>query len=263
MNLKSKSILKVTFLGTGTSQGVPVIACNCDVCLSSDLKDKRLRSSILIETEHTTVVIDAGPDFRQQMLTHHVNKLDAIIFTHSHKDHLAGLDDVRAYNHLQQSPAELYATSFTQQMIQKEFSYIFENNNYPGVPKVNMNTIDKNSVFTIGDITFEAIEVMHYKMPVLGFRFNDFTYITDANFISTEEKEKIKGSKYLVLNALRKETHISHFTLAQAINLANEIHPSQTFLTHISHQLGKHNAVNDELPKNISLAYDGLSIEFE
>jgi phosphoribosyl 1,2-cyclic phosphate phosphodiesterase len=252
--------LKVTFLGTGTSQGVPVIACGCEVCKSHNPKDKRLRTSLLIETESTTVVIDSGPDFRQQMLRNDVKKLDAIIYTHSHKDHLAGLDDVRAFNHFQQQATEIYATPFTQQMIKQEFSYIFDRKDYPGIPQVNLNTIDKNTPFQIGDIIFAPIELLHFKMPVLGFRFNDFTYITDANFISDEEKQKIRGTKYLVLNALRRETHISHFTLNEAIALSAELTPNHTYFTHISHQLGLHDEVQKELPPAINLAFDMLSI---
>lgn len=253
--------MKVTFLGTGTSQGVPVIACECVVCQSKNLKDNRLRSSLLIETDTTTVVIDSGPDFRQQMLKCGIKRLDAILYTHAHKDHIAGLDDVRAFNHLQKKEMEIYATAHTQKMIVQEFSYIFEKKDYPGIPKINLNTIDKDSVIKIGDIEIAAIEVMHHQLPVLAFRFNDFTYITDANFISPEEKEKVKGTKYLVLNALRKEAHISHFTLQQAIDLAKEINPQQTYFTHISHQLGLHDEIEKELPPSVNLAYDMLSLQ--
>lgn len=253
--------MKVTFLGTGTSQGVPVAACDCKVCRSENLKDKRLRSSLLIETETTTIVIDSGPDFRQQMLLCGIKKLDAIIYTHSHKDHLAGLDDVRAFNHIQQEPTEIFATEFTQQAIRQEFSYIFEKADYPGIPQIHLNTIDKNSHIHIGDLEFVPVEVIHYKMPVLGFRFNDFTYITDANYISPAEMEKVHGSKYLVLNALRREKHISHFTLNEAIALANSIQAEQTYFTHISHQLGLHNEVQSELPATVNLAYDMFSLE--
>lgn len=253
--------MKITFLGTGTSQGVPVIACKCVVCCSKNRKDKRLRTSLLIESDTTTVVIDSGPDFRQQMLESRVNKLDAILFTHGHKDHVAGLDDVRAFNHLQKKEMALYADTLTQENIKKEFSYIFENQNYPGVPRVNLNTLTSAMKFQIGNIQFETIQVMHYKLPVLGFRFGPFTYITDANFISDEELNKIKGSQYLVLNALRKEDHISHFTLSQAIDISKKIKPLQTYFTHISHQLGLHDDVEKDLPQGINLAYDLLSFE--
>lgn len=253
--------MKVTFLGTGTSQGVPIIGCQCAICLSTDAKDKRLRTSILIESDTTTVVIDSGPDFRQQLLRADVRKLDGLVFTHSHKDHLAGMDDIRAFNYLQQKPVDIYASTFTQTIIKSEFPYIFSGNNYPGIPEINMHTISKNEIFQIGDIVLSPIEVMHYKMPVLGFRINDFTYITDANFIDDTEIKKIEGSTCLVLNALRKETHISHFTLEEAITVSQTIKPQQTYFTHISHQLGFHEHVEEELPEGINLAYDMLSIE--
>ena len=253
--------MKITFLGTGTSQGVPFIACKCRVCSSQNIKDKRLRTSLLIETKSTKVVIDSGPDFRQQMLRSHVDNLDAIIFTHGHKDHIAGLDDVRAYNHIQQDAMNIYADELTQTNIKKEFSYIFDNQQYPGVPKVNLNTISPDMKFRIKEIEFETIQVTHYKLPVLGFRFNDFTYITDANFISAEELKKINNTKYLVLNALREEPHISHFTLAEAIDIAQKVKAQQTYFTHISHQLGLHDEVEKKLPQNIKLAYDLLTFE--
>jgi len=253
--------LKITFLGTGTSQGVPIIGCQCYVCQSIDHKDKRLRTSLLIETETTTVVIDSGPDFRQQLLRANLCKLDGLVFTHSHKDHLAGMDDIRAFNYLQNKPVEVYATEFTQQVIKKEFEYIFSNSSYPGVPQINLNTIDKEKEFIIGDIHIQPIEVMHYKMPVLGFRINNFTYITDANHIEDAEMNKIMGTKYLVLNALRKEAHISHFTLDEAIQISAKLAPDLTYLTHISHQLGLHQDVQNELPFGIQLAYDTLSFE--
>ena len=253
--------LKITFLGTGTSQGVPIIGCPCDICQSTDLRDKRLRTSLLIETETTTVVIDSGPDFRQQLLRAKVKKLDGLVFTHSHKDHVAGMDDIRAFNYLQNKPVDVYATEFTQQILKREFEYVFNNTSYPGIPQINLHTIDKNNSIQIGDIILQPIEVMHYKMPVLGFRINGFTYITDANFIDEAEFEKIKGSTCLVLNALRREQHISHFTLAEAIAIAQAIQPQQTYFTHISHQLGFHEDVEAELPVGINLAYDMLSIE--
>ena len=240
--------MKVTFLGTGTSQGVPIIGCQCAICLSTDAKDKRLRTSILIESDTTTVVIDSGPDFRQQLLRADVRKLDGLVFTHSHKDHLAGMDDIRAFNYLQQKPVDIYASTFTQTIIKSEFPYIFSGNNYPGIPEINMHTISKNEIFQIGDIVLSPIEVMHYKMPVIGFRINDFTYITDANFIDDTEIKKIEGSTCLVLNALRKETHISHFTLEEAITVSQKIKPQQTYFTHISLQLGFHEHVEEELP---------------
>lgn len=254
--------MKFTFLGTGTSQGVPLIGCKCKICQSKDSKDKRLRSSVMIQSETTTVVIDSGPDFRQQMLRENVCKLDALVFTHSHKDHLAGMDDIRAFNFIQNKDMDLYATIETQDMIRNDFAYIFNNKTYPGIPQVQLHNISKTEAFTIGDITFQPIEVMHYKMPVLGFRINNLTYITDANFIADEEKEKIKGSEILILNALRREKHISHFTLEEAIEISKEIKPAQTYFTHISHQLGLYSDVEQELPIGINLAYDMLSFDF-
>lgn len=252
--------MKITFLGTGTSQGVPVIACNCAVCQSTDLRDKRLRSSVLIESDNKTVIIDTGPDFRQQMLRENVQKLDAVVFTHEHKDHVAGLDDVRAFNFKQQSAMDVYASLAVQEALKREFHYIFSDFKYPGIPLLNICNIN-NSKFSVGDIEFTPIEVMHFMMPVLGFRVGDFTYITDAKTVSQSEKEKIKGTKILILNALQKEKHISHFTFEEAIEFAQNIGAEKTYFTHISHRLGKFNDISKELPPNIELAYDGLKLE--
>lgn len=254
--------MKVTFLGTGTSQGVPIIGCDCPICTSANKKDNRLRCSLWIQTPEASVVIDSGPDFRYQMLRAHVKKLDAIVFTHAHKDHLAGLDDVRAYNYFDQRPMQIYATEETQSVIKREFSYVFQNANYPGVPQLVLNTITANDSFTINGLEFTPIRVLHYKMEVLGFRIGDFTYITDANYIEPEEIEKVKGSHSLVLNALRHEKHISHYTLEEAIEVSNSIQPVKTYFTHISHQLGLHDEVSASLPENMMLAYDGLTLEF-
>lgn len=254
-------VVRVTFLGTGTSQGVPVIACHCMVCQSTDSRDKRLRTSILIEHEDKNIVIDSGPDFRQQMLRSKVDRLDAIVLTHEHKDHIAGLDDIRAFNHIQQKPTDIFAEQRVQRALKQEFAYIFAELKYPGIPQVSIHTID-NKNFTIGDIPVIPIRAMHLRLPILGFRIADFTYITDANFISTEEKEKIVGSRYLVLNGLRKQKHISHFSLNEAVKLIEEINPEEGFITHISHQLGLHKEVQAELPPKISLAYDGLVIDY-
>lgn len=251
--------MTITFLGTGTSQGVPVIACGCEVCRSTDSHDKRLRSAILVESENTTVVVDSGPDFRYQMLRADVQKLDAIVYTHEHKDHIAGMDDIRAFNFKQQVPMKLYADARVQAALMREFPYVFAEHKYPGVPQVDIHTIGTED-FTVGDIKFTPIEVMHYRLPILGFRIKDFTYITDAKTISDLEKEKIKGSKTLVLNALQKETHISHFTLEEAVAFAREIGAENTYFTHISHRLGKHINVSAELPAGIQLAYDGLQL---
>jgi phosphoribosyl 1,2-cyclic phosphate phosphodiesterase len=247
----------ITFLGTGTSQGVPVIACNCEVCTSHDKKDKRLRTSILVEGKGKVIVIDSGPDFRYQMLRAKVQHLDAIIFTHEHKDHIAGLDDIRAFNYKQNAPVDVYADERVQDALKREFSYIFDDFQYPGIPQLNLHTIGLNP-FSIGEIKFTPVEVMHFKLPVLGFRINDFTYITDAKSVSEQEKKKIKGSKILVINALQKQNHISHFTFDEAIAFANEIGADKTYFTHISHRLGIHRAISAALPANIELAYDGL-----
>jgi phosphoribosyl 1,2-cyclic phosphate phosphodiesterase len=250
----------ITFLGTGTSQGVPVIACNCEVCLSTDKHDKRLRSSILIEAEGKVIAIDSGPDFRYQMLRANVQHLDAIVFTHEHKDHIAGMDDIRAFNYKQNVPMDIYADERVQKALAREFPYIFDGTGYPGVPQVNMHTIALDP-FRIGNVGLIPIEVFHYRLPIKGFRIKDFTYITDAKTIPDAEKEKIKGSKKLVINALQKETHISHFTLEEAIAFANDIGAETTYFTHISHRLGKHADVSKELPPGIELAYDGLKLE--
>lgn len=250
----------ITFLGTGTSQGVPVIACDCEVCTSTDKHDNRLRTSILIEATDKTIVIDSGPDFRYQMLRANVKHLDAIVFTHEHKDHIAGMDDIRAFNFKQHGPVEVYADSRVQLALRREFPYIFVDKGYPGIPQINLHHIDLTP-FDIGSVHFIPIEVMHYKLPVLGFRINDFTYITDAKTVSDAEKEKIRGSKILVINALQKEMHISHLTLNEAIAFAQDINAERTYFTHISHRLGKHADIAKELPAGIELAYDGLMFE--
>ncbi|MGF1584756.1 MAG: MBL fold metallo-hydrolase [Bacteroidales bacterium] len=252
--------MKVTFLGTGTSQGVPVIACPCPVCVSDNQKDKRLRTSVFIETGNKKLVIDTGPDFRQQMLREDIKELDAILYTHEHKDHIAGLDDVRAFNFIHQRAIDVYLEERVIPAIKREFSYIFAENKYPGVPRINLNMID-TLPFEAGEIKILPIRAFHYRLPVLGYRIGDFTYITDANYIPEEEKEKIIGSQFIVINALRKEKHISHFTLSEAVKLINEFSPRRGYITHISHQMGLHDEVQKELPPNILLAYDGLSVE--
>ncbi|MBC7745266.1 MAG: MBL fold metallo-hydrolase [Flavobacterium sp.] len=252
--------MKITFLGTGTSQGVPVIACNCEVCTSTDKRDKRLRVSVLIETDGKVIVIDSGPDFRYQMLRAGVKHLDAILFTHEHKDHVAGMDDVRAFNYKQQQEIDVYAHPRVQEALKREFSYIFSHYTYPGIPRVILNDIGENE-FKVKGINFIPIEVMHFKLPVLGFRVKDFTYITDAKTITEQEGLKIKGSKILVINALQRENHISHLTLDEALNFAEKMGVEKTYFTHISHRLGKHENVSKELPANVMLAYDGLVLK--
>lgn len=251
--------MRIRFLGTGTSQGVPLIACTCNVCTSNDSRDKRLRSSILIESDTTTLVIDSGPDFRQQMLRENVSKLDAIVFTHEHKDHIAGLDDVRAYNYILQQSMHVYCTNQVREALYREFHYAFSDKKYPGVPEIELHEIQASQTFQVGDIALQPIEVIHYKLPVLGFRVKNFAYITDANFISEEEQEKLKTLDILVLNALRHEAHPSHFTLNEALQLIEKLQPKQAFLTHISHQLGTYEALSPQLPSHVQLAYDGLS----
>ncbi len=252
--------MKITFLGTGTSQGVPLIACGCEVCTSQDEQDKRLRSSIMIEDEGVCIVIDSGPDFRQQMLREKVNQLDALVFTHSHKDHTAGMDDVRAFNYFSNKAMDVYASTFTQSILKREFQYIFDHTDYPGIPKIDLHTIQAGKPFTIANLHILPIEVFHHKMPVLGFRVKDFTYITDANLIPDYSKQLIAGTEVLVINALRRKEHISHFTLTQAIAEAKNMGIKQTYLTHLSHQMGLHKVLQNELPEGIAPAYDGLKI---
>jgi len=251
--------MKVTFLGTGTSQGVPVIGCTCEVCKSMDYRDKRLRSSIHVDVSGKSFVIDTGPDFRQQMLREQINKVDAVIYTHGHKDHIAGLDDVRAYNFLHQMDMPIYGNEAVLNQLKVEFYYAFEALKYPGTPQLQLHQINEEA-FEASGVWFMPLPVRHFKMEVLGYRINDFCYITDANFIPDSTYEKMKGSKVLVLNALQREKHISHFNLSEAIDVATKVGAEKTYLIHISHRLGVHKQVEKELPDSISLAYDGLTI---
>ena len=253
-------MIKVTFLGTGTSQGVPVIACTCPVCTSPKAQDKRLRTSVHIQTEDLSLVIDTGPDFRQQMLRSQVQHLDAVLFTHEHKDHTAGLDDIRAFNFKQKQDIPIYASEQVLAQLKREFAYIFAEHKYPGIPRVETFTIE-NKAFQIKNTNLLPIRVMHYKLPVFGFRIKNFTYITDANYIAPEEIDKIRGTEVLVINALQKESHISHFTLAQALEMVAEIAPKQAYLVHMSHRMGLHEEVSKELPSGVAFAYDGLVLE--
>ncbi len=261
-NLDKMGNLRITLLGTGTSQGVPLIGCHCEVCLSKNPKDKRLRSSCLIESKEGTVLsIDAGPDFRQQMLTYNVSRLDAILVTHSHRDHISGLDDVRSYNYLQSEAMPIYSNKMALEEIKCAFAYCFREPRYPGLPNFKLCVIDKKESFRVKELEVIPIEVMHHKLPILAYRINNFAYITDAKTINEEEMEKLRGVEFMVVNALRREEHFSHFNLQEALDLIKEIKPKQAYLTHISHFLGLHNEVTKELPSNVSLAYDGLTIE--
>lgn len=252
--------LKITFLGTGTSTGIPMIGCHCAVCTSTNPKDKRLRSSILVQSSATTIIVDTTPDFRYQMLRICNEKLDAVLFTHPHKDHIAGLDDIRAYNFFQQKPMDVFANALTAEALKREFAYVFADKKYPGIPQINLHTIDEEPII-IGDIPVQPFTVWHHKMPVFGYRFGKFTYITDANKIDEPVKEKLKGSEFIVLNALRNEHHISHFTLDEAVALVYELKIPNAYFTHISHQLGKHDTVEENLPEGIHLGYDGLIVQ--
>ena len=251
--------MDVIFLGTGTSQGIPVIGSSHPVCLSTNIKDKRLRVSVMVQWEGYNILIDCGPDFRAQMLTHHIQHLDAILYTHEHNDHTAGLDDIRPY-FFRQGDIPIFAHKRVIDSLKKRFEYIFQTENkYPGAPSVAVNEIT-NSAFTFKDLTITPIDTMHNRLQVYGFRLNDFAYLTDVKTIEPEEKEKLKGVKVLVINALRKEPHHSHFNLEDALRFIEEIQPERAYLTHISHMMGFHDEVQAELPENVFLAYDNLKI---
>jgi phosphoribosyl 1,2-cyclic phosphate phosphodiesterase len=252
--------LKVTFLGTGTSQGVPVIACTCEVCTSLDYRDKRFRTSVLVEINGVNLVIDTGPDFRQQMLREQVNRLDAVLFTHAHRDHTAGLDDVRAFNFLQNMSMPVFGSASTLNQIKTDFAYIFGPKNYPGLPQIELNSI-REDAFEFQGIRITPLPVLHLHMPVLGFRIGNFSYITDTNNIPESTLKKLEGTEVLVLTALQREQHISHYNLTEAVKMANLIKPERAYFTHISHKLGLHTEVEKELPDNVQLAYDGLAIK--
>lgn len=237
-----------------------MIGCECAVCTSSDKKDNRLRSSILVQSAQTTIVVDTGPDFRYQMLRQKVKHIDAVVFTHPHKDHLAGLDDIRAFNFFSKQPIDIYADSLTEEAVRRDFYYAFTDTKYPGIPELNLHTITLDP-FIVGDIPVTPVLVWHYKMPVMGYRFGNFTYITDANHIEDNEKMKIRGSRVLVLNALRKQKHISHFSLDEAIALIQELGVPEGYLTHLSHQMGTHAETNELLPPHIRCAWDGLVLD--
>ncbi|MFK7786222.1 MAG: MBL fold metallo-hydrolase [Crocinitomicaceae bacterium] len=255
--------MKVTMLGTGTSQGVPVIACECHVCTSSDSRDNRLRCSVLLSIDDENYCIDSGPDFRQQMLREHVKTLSGVIFTHEHKDHIAGLDDVRAFNFKERRDMNVYCASPVEEALRRDFHYAFADNKYPGVPSLQVIPIDTNPFELSNGTKITPVQVMHYKMPVLGFRVGGFTYITDAKTVSEEERSKIRGTEILVVNALRIEEHISHFNLEQALAFIEDINPKKAYLTHISHLFGTHEEISEMLPSNVYAAYDGLTFELD
>ncbi len=256
----SKSKLKITFLGTGTSQGIPMIASDDPVCLSKNEKDKRLRSSILISFDDYNYVIDCGPDFRQQMIRENVKLINAVLFTHEHSDHTAGIDDLRPFCYkIGEMP--IYLNERTLQSLEKRFEYIFsKENRYPGAPSVNP-TVLKNQPFQIDTLNIVPLEVFHGKLPILAYRFENFAYLTDVKYIEESEKEKLKNLDVLIVNALRIDAHPTHFNLQEALSFVDEISPKKTYFTHISHKLGFHDEVSKILPENVFLAYDGLKIE--
>jgi len=249
----------ITFLGTGTSQGIPVIGCQCKVCQSLDFRDKRLRTSAHVMVDGVSLVIDTGPDFRQQMLREHITQLDAVLYTHEHKDHTAGMDDIRSFNFLQKKDIPLYARKQVLDQLKMEFSYVFSEMKYPGVPQVQVHGLENNTL-EISGVKVIPIEVMHYKLPVFGFRVKDFVYITDANYISDAELNKMRGADALVINALHQTDHISHYNLQQALEIIAEVKPKNAYLTHMSHQMGSHASVSEKLPDNVQFAYDGLKL---
>jgi phosphoribosyl 1,2-cyclic phosphate phosphodiesterase len=255
--------IKVTVLGSGTSQGVPMIACECEVCRSENPKDKRLRSSILISHDGYYYCVDSGPDFRQQMLVNGVKRLDGILYTHEHKDHVAGMDDIRAFNFIQQSAMPLYCSERVEKALRREFSYVFSDEQYPGIPKVDLKRLDGSSFVLPSGLEVKPINLLHHRLPVFGFRFGDFTYITDANYISESEKEKVKGTKILIINALRLTEHISHFNFQEALALIDELKPQKSYLTHISHLFGKHEDILSWCPEHVEPCFDGMTIEID
>lgn len=253
--------MKITFLGTGTSLGVPIVGCPCPVCQSADPKDKRFRSSVYVEVDGKNIVIDTGPDFRTQLLQNSIHRVDAILITHQHRDHLAGLDDIRTFNYMQQCAMPVFANYLTVDSIRRDYYYCFGEPRYPGVPDIELHNVGDDPFDVLG-IEVTPINVLHYKLPVLGFRIKDLTYITDASRIEESELDKIRGSKVLVINALRKTEHLSHFSLPEALEVIEKVKPQRAFITHIGHEMGFHGETDADLPEGVHLAYDGLSVEF-
>jgi phosphoribosyl 1,2-cyclic phosphate phosphodiesterase len=252
--------MKVTFLGTGTSSGVPLVACQCHVCTSPDWRDKRLRCSVLLEWDDKKVIIDVGTDFRQQMLRENVKQLDAVLITHAHFDHIGGLDELRAFNFVQGKDMPVYADVLASNMLSNTFAYVFAENKYPGTPNLELHTFQDDAFELLGK-TINPIEILHGNMPITGFRIDDFTYITDAKTLSEGAKAKIKGSKTLVVNAVREEPHHSHFNLDEALAFIEEMEVEKAYLIHISHRFARHSAIQKKLPANIEVAYDSLKLD--
>ena len=251
--------MRLTFLGTGTSQGVPVIACHCRVCRSGDSRDRRLRTSALLEVEGRNILFDIGPDFRQQMLREDVGRLDAILITHAHRDHVGGLDDIRSFNYVQHSKMDVYLNAEARFAIERDYHYIFEPHQYPGLPEADLHTVE--APFTAAGVEVVPVKAMHKDLPVLGYRIGAMAYITDANYIAPAEIAKLKGVKVLVINALRREKHFSHYSLPEALAVIEEVAPERAYLTHMSHEMGLHEEVSATLPPHVALAYDGLKVE--